>query len=393
MFAWMASGSGSIGKFMELENRTSLVAELMRAQLFYRDLIMATVICKATFEVASDGSVQLAAEQLPLVQDAVKTELGTLETDIVPIKEGCDLAIYGHARSPGRKPVLALPLRLQLGTFERSIVATGDRVWGRSLGSDGQSTPTPFVAMPLTLERAYGGKADSLGGLQEVCTDNEAGRGFVVTKEQIEGAPLPNLEELDQLLHDPRARPMPAALVALPRNSTLRGARGVLTDSAAGTAQLSPVFFNHAHPRMLLRKYPQGQIMHIDGLRHEGRWSFATSFYDLRIQVHLGGRGHELTLTPDTLTVWPDQQRFCVVARRAFVYQFLPERERGLVLFAASADRPLHEPVRTIAALKAASEARIPVQVMGDEGAILEKAVQSYPLTSIVDLLPLCQSD
>ncbi len=376
---------------MELENRTPLVAELMRAQLFYRDLIMATVICKGTFDVASDGGVQLAAEQLPLVQDAEKTELGTLETDIVPIKDGCDLAIYGHARSLGRKPVAALPLQLQLGTFERSIVAVGDRVWSRSLGLHEQSSPTPFVSMPLTLERAYGGKADSLGGLQEVCTDNEAGRGFVVTKEQIAGAPLPNLEEQDQLLCDPRARPMPASLLALPRDSTLRGARGVLMDNAAGTAQLTPLFFNHAHPRMLLRKYPQGETLHIDGMRHEGRWSFPASFYDLRIQVHLGGLGHELALIPDTLTVWPDQKRFCVVARRAVVYQFLPERERSLVLFAADAGRSLHEPVRTIAALKAAPDARIAVEVMGDMLSP-EEFVRAYPLHSIIDSLPVCDS-
>ncbi len=53
---------------MELTNDSGYPATLARAQLLYRDLMLATVVVKASFEVAADGVVRPvdAEAQLPV---------------------------------------------------------------------------------------------------------------------------------------------------------------------------------------------------------------------------------------------------------------------------------------------------------------------------------------
>src|SRR5688500_13774168 len=86
---------------MEFVNETPFVASIYRTQLHYRDIMIATVIAKASFEVSSDGTVLPVADQLPINDRDTEAPLGLLPCDIVPIKLGCDFAVYGAAMSGG----------------------------------------------------------------------------------------------------------------------------------------------------------------------------------------------------------------------------------------------------------------------------------------------------
>jgi hypothetical protein len=91
------------------------------------------------------------------------------------------------------------------------------------------SAPEPFLRLPLTYDRAFGGRAWG-EDFETASGDNPHGKGFVLKSDRIEGTALPNIEEQDQLLTDPMQRPLPAGLAPLPRQSTIRLARGAIPD-------------------------------------------------------------------------------------------------------------------------------------------------------------------
>jgi len=80
------------------------------------------------------------------------------ESDLIPWKPCTDIVVHGCARTPGRRPLSRLPLSLRLGAVHREVAVFGDR--RVHLGPNGAPTftdPEPFVALPLTWRRAYGG--------------------------------------------------------------------------------------------------------------------------------------------------------------------------------------------------------------------------------------------
>ena len=165
---------------MALTNETGFPATLARAQLFYRDLFLATVVVKAAFDVLDDGTVRAvpADAQLPVSEKDVTTDLGTLDGDIVPIKPGCDLALLGHARSPrADRGVDRLTLEIAVGRFRRSIAVFGDRAWVEGVRAPRITDPVPFTSIPLTYEHSYGGKARVRGKLEAPYAQNGTGRG------------------------------------------------------------------------------------------------------------------------------------------------------------------------------------------------------------------------
>ncbi|MFP2962242.1 DUF2169 domain-containing protein [Myxococcus sp. 1LA] len=79
----------------------------------------------------------------------------------------------------------------------KSIHVTGDRVWRSGLLSAGISSPEPFVTMPLTYERAFGGTHVPERGDASFEPRNPVGRGFQGRRgtQELNGLPLPNLED------------------------------------------------------------------------------------------------------------------------------------------------------------------------------------------------------
>lgn len=183
------------------------------------------VVVKGTFDTSPDGEMTLAREQRPLVgADEHHGEPSTssirYECDFALEKPLTDVLVVGKAVSPSGQRVPQLPVRLEVQGRKKDLLVHGERRWVRALGSVFPSKPVPFVEMPLTFERAFGGQDESAGpGRVAVEQRNPVGVGFHPHRRpaQIEGTPLPNVEHPRQLLSSPRERPAPAGLGCIGR--------------------------------------------------------------------------------------------------------------------------------------------------------------------------------
>lgn len=171
------------------------------------------VAVKATYDIAADGNLQIADEQVPVfggpMNDAASGEL-RYETDLGPPKSGTDVVLIGSAHSPTGAPVTELQVAFQVGTLMRSAMVYGDRLWRRGLAGHSPGRPAPFVSMPLSYSRALGGDdaADANG------TGNPVGRGILRPSD--DRFPMPNLEDSHQRLVSPADRPPVAAFGPVP---------------------------------------------------------------------------------------------------------------------------------------------------------------------------------
>lgn len=375
---------------MELEEPTPFPARLYCTQLHYRNLVMATVVSKAAFATDERGNPVTIKDQLDINEGDVTTPLGVLESDVVPIKDGCDFAVYGSAISKSG-PVPQMDVTVSLGTLRRTVRVTGDRAWVPSRNGVGISRVVPFSTMPLDYSRAFGGAALHPAGIPTQEPNNPLGRGWVLDAKHAVGTPLPNVEEVDQCLSNWNQTPMPASLQPLPRASALRGSRGVKVDLKARTTKLTPLAFVSSHPRMHLREFPALSEGSVSGMSAE-TWRFRMPDPSLTAEIALGSRTHRLHLTPDTLCLVPEQRRFWIVARRAFIYQFIPERPRRLRLIV---DRASGETASTTITQELASPAAVPIEspdLPENMPIPWEMLRELHPLTDILENLPLLAS-
>jgi len=140
------------------------------------------------------------------------------ETEMLAgLKPTTDVLLHGNARSH-RGPVPSLSAALRVGPTAKSVQVWGDRQIQLARGGViAFSSPEPFVSMPLTWERAYGGRDTYAESKQEVIPDtgfiygegreptlgalsyprNGHGRGFFLDddRERLAGAPIPNLDD------------------------------------------------------------------------------------------------------------------------------------------------------------------------------------------------------
>lgn len=165
-------------------------------------------------------------------------------TDFWPAKQSTDVAVLGSAFAPSGQPVRQVQVGLEIANRSKLILVIGDRFveWGNG-GRPRLGEAEPFITMPMSIDRAYGGcdfrvpfdKYDPRSmGVTFDCDypglypRNPWGTGYLVMPEPIEGMPLPNLEDPDDLLTDDRIitskpeqwylQPMPAYLDWMPVN-------------------------------------------------------------------------------------------------------------------------------------------------------------------------------
>jgi hypothetical protein len=160
------------------------------------------VMVKGTYAFPDqDAQVpQPAAVQLPfLAADSFEGEPGfsapLFESDYATQKPRCDVLVHAHAHAPGQVPVRELDVAFRLGACEKWARVVGDRHWEAGLTGVGPGAPEPFIDMPITYGRAYGGSCELRG---QVCAHpaNPVGRGFAGPhgEADLRGSPLPNVE-------------------------------------------------------------------------------------------------------------------------------------------------------------------------------------------------------
>jgi len=155
------------------------------------------VAVKGTFDIQSDGSLQVADEQLePLLAPEYNFEEGVssirYDADVVSTKPTTDIIINGTAYAPGGRPSKEFLVGFRLGSTQKEIKVVGNRVWERSLVGLTPSLTQPVIQVPIVYEKAYGGMglSDPDPKKQRMDPRNPVGCGLVA----VEGQLLPNFK-------------------------------------------------------------------------------------------------------------------------------------------------------------------------------------------------------
>jgi hypothetical protein len=165
------------------------------------------VAVKATFLVRPDGTTEVAPEQVPVTLvpkfrgDPAASSL-LYDSDLYHTKPTTDVLLNGHAYAPGGKPTTRVDVTMKVGPVRKTLRVTGDRVWEIGNLTARISEPKPFEKMPLTYERAYGGR-DETGDDPKKHTwevRNPVGAGFAAHSRNLADKPLPNVEDPGHLV-------------------------------------------------------------------------------------------------------------------------------------------------------------------------------------------------
>jgi hypothetical protein len=300
-----------------LDNRTPFAAE----RCWVRDRDGAEiwlVAIKCSFDIHPDGATEVSATQPPVLE--VPESYGEpgassvkYDVDLVRTKVATDVTVIGHAYAPGGQPVTQLEAGFRVGPVQKVLRIVGDRRWGRV----GVSDPEPFLKMPLVYERAFGGiDKHSPQPQRDWDWRNPIGTGFAVSRENITGVALPNLEYPGDVVKSWNDRPRPAAFGPIgshwqPRvrfagtygERWLSERQPLLPDDfddrfyqSAPADQQASGFLRGGEPVVLHRLWPHGDLrFHLPKVF----LGFETYFSDGTRQVHQTRSLHSVILEPD----------------------------------------------------------------------------------------------
>lgn len=195
------------------------------------------VVAKATYAIpeAPDIRTQLAETQRGLLvkdvfegQEGLSTPL--LENDFAPTKPVCDVVVIGSAHAPRGEPITETSVGITIGPIKKVVRVVGDRRWVKGQTGYEPSKPEPFLTMPITYARAFGGQFAH----QDIGSDdprdflvhpaNLVGCGYARDQflKLIQDRPVPNLEAPGSPIRSPEHLYTPVSLGPVSRNWTPR---------------------------------------------------------------------------------------------------------------------------------------------------------------------------
>jgi hypothetical protein len=313
---------------MDLENQTGFPARLLAANVGEEEL-SAAIIIKATYDLLPDNTLQPATECLPILPEALITPFGIFHGDHHLHQGGSDFCILGTIQR--KQPVTQLILSAQVGPHVYKLRVTGKRIWRETGGWSKRiapSEPEPFTMMPLSYNRAFGGKAE-FNHEMSLWPDNPDGIGYYLTKEQAVGGPLPNIEPADgPHIQSWEDKPPVAGWGPYPMFWGLRARESVEVD--AGTAavkKIKPMLFNNAHPSMVVPEIRPGFHVRVENLL-EQTIQFVVPQSLAKARINMGNRHFEVAAQIDGLILWADQQKVVLIQRAFFRYAVKPKEIR-----------------------------------------------------------------
>ncbi len=155
---------------------------------------------RGTFDVAPGGRLKVAEEQVPPSmspewngEDAVSSLKS--ESDLTAMRPGTDVLVHGSAHAPMGRPATEVPIALRVGKVSKTLVVRGDSVFHTSGVSLGTTSPSPYVTMPVTYERAFGGTDLDAPDPKDQKMDlrNPVGRGVANRVAKLQNTPAPNV--------------------------------------------------------------------------------------------------------------------------------------------------------------------------------------------------------
>lgn len=320
---------------MELINATRMIAGYtMGIEPSGREFLI--VVVKATFRLprTADEPLSLAEEQLPLIMADTFTGAPGLsapvyEADFALRKKRCDVLLVGSAYAPGGRPETRVQVGLRVGSMTKTLSVVGDRHWRTGVSGVSASEPKPFVVMPVSYDRAFGGVdvKHPEATKHAAFTRNPAGRGFHkhLRPEWVDGAPLPNTEEPGRSIVGADGNYQPMSFGPIGRNwePRFRYAGTYDQDWLDNVFPFLPADFDEryyqAAPLDQQVDGPVGgQQVALVNLTPDGRRSFVMPTFEAPVYVFpkKGGR-EDLKATLDTIVLEPDVERLTITWRVA----------------------------------------------------------------------------
>jgi hypothetical protein len=309
---------------VDLDNRTPFPARLLRFQRAEDAPIDGALVVKGTFEQDASRRWVPVGEQLPIVDSPLPTAFGIFHGEMFMRKDGVDLGVLGTVRLP--RAQRSAEVTVSVGAHRSTLMVYGDRRWV----SDGNrglvaSRPEPFQEMPLSYERAYGGKT-AHDYEEAFWPDNPVGRGYYLSEGAAVGQPLPNIESATsrpvRLWSD---RPAVAGWGPYPCFWGLRACEAVTPPDANDAVDLPSISVrinNNAHPDLVLPELPDRAEIQIKGLRGEDV-VYAVPRFAPQLEVSAGGSViAQPPVQVDGVFVWADLDRVTVTGRARFTYPY-----------------------------------------------------------------------
>jgi hypothetical protein len=316
---------------MQLQNQTPVSALLWRTSL-KDDRIAAAVIARMTYRIV-EGRLLLDPEQPWIVsQEPWQSPAGELQPDDCFRRGGVDVLVIGSARAPGGQPTPRVEVRVALGEFVGGVDVYGERVWRRGFTGELVATdPVPFVARPLTLEFAYGGK-QLWDQLEVPFPSNSAGKGFYLDEAAAIEQPLPNIEDPRRPIQRVGDQPDPVGVGFCPLGfgPTLR--RSVEFTKTGHIDKLHATLWNQAFPDMIAPAVAEGTRCSLFGVHEQGTIGFRIPKLPLLADIQIGETRVERLLAIEQIGVEPDLGRVFITYRFPFRYKIVRMQPRACVL-------------------------------------------------------------
>jgi hypothetical protein len=341
---------------MELVNQTPLAAEVHVSKTLSGDgtTRRGILVAKATFSVGRDGVTLVEADPFPIEPEDVETELGIMPADIhLRTGTALEVGVLGAAYAPFNRPVAEMDVEMKIGDRSWTLHVTGDRQWIGTGAEARPSAPAPFVRLPLSWDRAYGGRTDvwidQTTVIEAFEPANPFGRGFDPEPQAralggLFGGPdgfpwwertrlLPNLEHPSQRIETYRDAPAPYCWAPRPLQMTRPASPHQELERLVQTGtNVAHEGLIRALPALVLPQAPLGQEVKLTGMRPSGDWTFILPRAGVVADYVLGQRGGYRPLVPQALVLLPEQARFYLVFRTDFWMKAEQDDERSFRL-------------------------------------------------------------
>lgn len=330
---------------MDFTNTTDFPADSLVGSTGDREQT-AMVACKVTYGLAADGSLEpVSTDQMwPVQGEPASFEGVTLLPDLEFRKKGIDILVFGEAVAPQGWASRHLSLGIRCGPVHKRVEVFGDRVWLKDLGGFIPSQPEPFETMPICNARAFGGNA-LLAGAEVTHSFNPVGRGYCLSKEEVEGKSLPNLERPEELITDWKQVPGPACLYkgnGLFLDATGPGSFEELSQAPDTLALPRAIFdqaFNQAVPDLVCPNGQLGRSIALSGFDANGELHFplppersVPDEWGPTVHASIGSLKSRFPLSVSTIVVLAPQRVVIVTYLALFRYLFRPEELRSAEL-------------------------------------------------------------
>ncbi len=283
------------------------------------------VVVKGTFR-CDGATVTVADEQCPVtLADEYWGEPGASSlryaSEAHLSKPGTDVVIVGDACAPDERPVTAIDVSVGIANRQKHARVHGERYWTEGIGGVRPSRPKPFVRIPVTYERTFGGRhvIDSEKDVFLAEPRNPVGCGFLGKRapHELLGRPVPNIEDPRAPIEGPSSRGKPVGFGAIAPSWAPRMQHAGTYDATWEKSRAPYLprdfdrrFFNVASEELV---FPQclagGEPVALLGFHPKGLQRFDLPRCELGIDVTLAGHKQRLAYRLETVVLEPTQEQ------------------------------------------------------------------------------------